>query len=77
MCKYLRSFISERDGETKHYCEARGTAYCKMSMLEYPEYAISKPETCKDYEKERLIKGNKDGVALSNEPVYLDDEEVK
>ena len=76
MCKYLRTVISKTDGETKFYCDARGTAYCKLDIMKYMEYAIADETTCKDYAKERLIKGNRDGVALSGgEPEYLDEAE--
>ena len=51
MCNHLQ--IVNLKGEKHYICEARGTAYCTLSKLEFPAYAIDNPEVCKNYKEDR------------------------
>lgn len=53
MCIHQHTIQLKRDGTTKQICDIRGTCYCTLSVLEYPEFAIVNPEACKDFEKEK------------------------
>jgi hypothetical protein len=51
MCKNLE--LWERvDGTTKYLCKARGTAYCKLNISRYPDFAIPNEVDCQLFNKE-------------------------
>lgn len=48
-CKNLK--CTERlNGSLRWLCEERGTAYCMMNMLEYPDFATLENE-CKNFKE--------------------------